>query len=50
MNNVLFLINFNERKKIFSSIRRKKRYIIFLYIIKETIDKEIIVVAPVCEK
>jgi hypothetical protein len=50
MNNTLFLINFNERKKIFSSIRRKKRYILFLYIIKETIDKEIIVVAPVCEK
>ena len=50
MNNTLFLINFNERKKIFSSIRRKKRYILFLHIIKETIDKEIIFIAPVCEK
>jgi len=50
MNNTLFLINFNERKKIFNSIRRKKRYILFLHIIKETIDKEIIFVAPVCEK
>lgn len=49
MNNTLFLINFNERKKIFSSTRRKKRYILFLHIIKETIDKEIIFVAPVCE-
>lgn len=49
MNNTLFLINFNERKKIFSSIRRKKRYILFLHIIKETIDKEIIFVAPVYE-
>ena len=49
MNNTLFLINFNERKKIFSSIRRKIRYILFLHIIKETIDKEIIFVAPVYE-
>ena len=50
MNNTLFRIDFNARKKIFCSIRRKKRYNLFLHIIKETIDKEIIFIAPVCEK
>lgn len=49
MNNTLFRIDFNARKKIFNSIRRKKRYILFIHIIKETIDKEIIFIAPVCE-
>lgn len=49
MNNTLYRIDFNARKKIFCSIRRKKRYILFLHIIKETIDKEIIFARPVCK-